>query len=316
MSLREIPIIDIGGLFGNDVKNEQNVIEQVQYACKNYGFFYISNHHIDQNLIKEFRESIENFFKLPKEIKNLCRRTRTNSRGYYDEELTKTILDWKEVFDIGAQDGSLDKEGLDGYNMWPREPLNFEKVMREWFSEMVKLSDVLLEAIAKSLGWSSDTFEKYYELKHTSLLRLNHYPICPDPDKNMGVHHHTDAGALTILLQDDGVNSLRVYHNNEWISVPPKENTFVINIGDMMQVWTNDKYKAALHQVISNNAQERFSAPFFYNPSYAANIHPLTMNEKPLYKTINWGLYRSERAAGDYANYGEEIQIVQFRLDK
>ena len=97
MSLREIPIIDVGGLFGNDVENEQNIIEQIQYACKNYGFFYISNHHIDQNLIKEFRESIKNFFKLPKEIKNLCRRTRMNSRGYYDEELTKTVLDWKEV---------------------------------------------------------------------------------------------------------------------------------------------------------------------------------------------------------------------------
>ena len=159
MSFREIPIIDIGGLFGNDVKNEQNVIEQVQYACKNYGFFYISNHHIDQNLIKEFRESVKNFFKLPKEIKNLCRRTRMNSRGYYDEELTKTVLDWKEVFDIGAQDGSLDKKGLDGYNMWPGEPLNFEIVMRKWFSEMVKLSDVLLEAIAKSFGWSSDTLK-------------------------------------------------------------------------------------------------------------------------------------------------------------
>jgi len=316
MSSREIPLIDIGGLFGKDEKNEEIVIKEIKHACQNYGFFYISNHQIDPNLIKEFRQSSENFFRLPKEIKNLVRRTKANSRGYYDEELTKTLIDWKEVFDYGAQDGSLDNEGLDGFNQWPKEPRDFESLMRKWFDCLIKLSEILLRAIAKSLDWPPDTFDKYFESKHTSLLRLNHYPICPNPDKTMGVHHHTDAGALTVLMQDDGVTSLNVYHDNEWITVPPKAGTFVINIGDMMQVWTNDKYKAALHRVTSNATQERFSYPFFYNPSYATDVNALNTNEKPLYKTINWGFFRTQRAAGDYANYGEEIQISQFRLDK
>ena len=99
--------------------------------------------------------------------------------------------------------------------------------------------------------------------------------------------------------------------------IPPKKDTFVINIGDMLQIWTNDRYKAALHRVECNKEYERYSAPFFYNPAYATDVEPLNLsdNEKRVYKTVNWGYFRSQRYAGDYANYGEEIQISHFRLD-
>ena len=125
---------------------------------------------------------------------------------------------------------------MDGFNQWPSEPVQFESIMRKWFTVMENLSKILLKAIAKSLNWDADTFTPHFENNHTSLLRLNYYPICPNPESNMGVHHHTDAGVLTVLLQDDYVNSLSVFYKNEWISIPPKKDTFVINIGDMMQV--------------------------------------------------------------------------------
>ena len=79
---------------------------------------------------------------------------------------------------------------------------------------MVQLSKLLLKAIAKSLNWDSEVFAPHFDSNHTSLLRLNHYPVCPNPEKNMGVHHHTDAGVLTVLLQDDNVNSLQVLYKN------------------------------------------------------------------------------------------------------
>ena len=88
---------------------------------------------------------------------------------------------------------------------------------------MEKLSKLLLKAIAKSLDWNENIFAPHFDSNHTSLRRLNYYPICPNPENNMGVHHHTDAGVLTVLLQDDNVNSLYVYYNNQWISIPPKK---------------------------------------------------------------------------------------------
>ena len=224
MSINEIPTINIQSLF--EEENEENnelLINEIRHACKEYGFFYIQNHNVDPDLIGQFRQVTENFFKLPKEKKYLIKRTRENSRGYFDDELTKNIVDWKEGFDFGAQDGSLEKHGIDGHNQWPTEPIEFEAIMRKWFATMQKLSKLLLKVIAKSLDWNENIFAPYFDSNHTSLMRLNYYPICPNPENNMGVHHHTDAGVLTVLLQDDNVNSLYVYYDNQWISIPPKK---------------------------------------------------------------------------------------------
>ena len=314
--LQETPMIDIGSLFEKK-EADASLLKQLESACTDWGFFYIRNHHVAPELIEKFRAKSEEFFRLPSHVKKEVKRSRENSRGYFDDELTKTILDWKEGFDYGAQDGSLDKQGMDGYNQWPRQPEEFEAIMRLWFATMENLSKVLLRGIALSLHWEPDTFAPYFDTNHTSLLRLNHYPRCPEPEKNKGVHHHTDAGVLTVLLQDDHVNSLSVYQNNEWSLIPPIKDTFVINIGDMMQIWTNGRYKAALHRVECSRTHDRYSAPFFYNPAYSTDVTPLHLSadEKPRYKTVNWGYFRSQRYAGDYANYGEEIQIEQFRTD-
>ena len=96
-------------------------------------------------------------------------------------------------------------------------------------------------------------------------------------------------------------------------AVEPNPDAFVINIGDVVQVWSNDRYPAPLHRVIASAQEERYSAPYFFNPSYAANYAPLS--SPPHYRPINWGEFRAGRAAGDYADHGEEIQISHFRTD-
>ena len=156
---------------------------------------------------------------------------------------------------------------------------------------------------------------------HTSYLRLNCYPACPDPDPGqLGISRHTDAGALTVLLQDE-VSALEVYSGSKemnddgcWVSVPPVKNGFTINIGDMLQVYTNGRFAAPEHRVRANPRLERYSAPFFFNPSYAADVQPVTLKDgaKPAYRPINWGKYRNARFRGDFADVGEEIQIENF----
>ena len=129
----------------------------------------------------------------------------------------------------------------------------------------------------------------------------------------MAVHHHTDAGALTVLLQDDSVHSLQVWRDNVWHFIPPIPDTFVINVGDMVQVWSNDQYQAPLHRVLANRTSQRYSAPFFYNPAYSTDVVPAVLNGSPRYDPVNWGEFRRKRFQGDYANHGEEIQIAHYR---
>ncbi|KAK1932011.1 2-oxoglutarate-Fe(II) type oxidoreductase hxnY [Phytophthora citrophthora] len=133
----------------------------------------------------------------------------------------------------------------------------------------------------------------------------------------MGVHHHTDAGALTILLQDDEVASLQAFHrpSQTWTNVPPRKNTYTINIGDMVQVWSNDQFVAPLHRVLANGGASRFSAPFFYNPWFKAQVEPIVVKSGDVanYRPISWHEFRLTHYRGNVSDRGKEIQIDDFK---
>ena len=137
------------------------------------------------------------------------------------------------------------------------------------------------------------------------------------PVADLGVHHHTDAGALTVLLQDE-VGGLQVFNGGYWHDIPPLPGAFVINTGDMMQVWSNDIYQAAVHRVLAMEKRDRFSIPFFFNPSAETEVSPLpsvvTADRPARYRAIRWSEFRGQRTDGDYADYGPEVQISQFRI--
>lgn len=130
-------------------------------------------------------------------------------------------------------------------------------------------------------------------------------------EADLGIHHHTDAGALTVLLQD-GIGGLQVFHEGFWHDVTAVTGAFTINIGDMTQVWSNDLYRAPVHRVLAMDRRERISIPYFYNPSYDTIVAPLTRD--PRYAPIPWGEFRRARADGDFADYGAEVQISDYRL--
>jgi hypothetical protein len=113
-------------------------------------------------------------------------------------------------------------------------------------------------------------------------------------------------------LQDEDCHSLQVWKGEEWITVHPIPGAFTINTGDMAEIWSNGKYKAPLHRVLSNQTKERYSAPFFYNPSYDTLVKPLTGNAQPKYHPVLWGYFRAVRFAGDLTDLGVEIQIEDF----
>jgi isopenicillin N synthase-like dioxygenase len=310
-----IPVIDIARL-----DNDHTLLE-LDRACRDWGFFQVVNHGIDRALLEAALGSARGFFALPTPTKRSISRTAENPWGFFDQELTKNTRDWKEVFDYGPQHGDVLKP------QWPDMP-EFKESILDYFGACEGLAFKLLHAISANLSMPAHFLDHLFCPDHSSFVRINYYPSCPNPESpegtetpssgHMGVNHHTDAGAVTILLQDQQPG-LEVFHDGEWHLVPPVEGALVINIGDIVQVWSNDRYFAALHRVRANSEAERFSVPFFFNPAYSANYEPLpgtvSCGDEAHYTTINWGKFRKLRVDGDYADLGSEIQISDYRKE-
>jgi isopenicillin N synthase-like dioxygenase len=321
----EVPIVDIDSLVRlPDVRDAavKSAVDAIASASRNWGFFQVVNHGVPSRLIDDVWRETARFFELPDDIKCSILRTRENPWGYYNNELTKNQRDKKEVFDFT-------NPGTDpiyhSVNRWPPVDGHFEATMLEYYRACSTLSLKLLEAFCVGLDLSPDHLHSMFVAGHTSFVRLNHYPvgdplqntdIAHQPVADFGVHHHTDAGALTVLLQDE-VGGLQVYKDGHWYGIAPTQGAFVINTGDMMQVWSNDIYRAAMHRVLAMQTIDRFSIPFFFNPAANAIVSPLpgtTTAVRPCaYRDIAWGEFRGKRTDGDYADYGAEVQIAQYR---
>jgi isopenicillin N synthase-like dioxygenase len=316
---RKVPVIDLGHT------DRAAVLRGIDAACRDWGFFQVLGHGIPRDLLDAVRAGMHTFFAMPAPAKDAIRRTAENAWGFYDQELTKNRRDWKEIFDVGP---AIESGPLAGFRpQWPASLPQFRPVMEAFFAACERVALDMVRAISKNLGMPADYLDGAFAPAHTSFLRLNHYPVCADPAPpdadlfpakgQLGIHHHTDSGAVTVLLQDE-LPGLQVLRNGRWHLVQPLEGALVINIGDVVQVWSNDRYPAALHRVLANARANRFSAPFFFNPAVDAVYAPLPSacdpQHPPRYRPIHWGEFRAARAAGDYADLGEEIQISHYRV--
>lgn len=318
--MNDIPVIDISRL------DDRATLLALDGACRNWGFFQVVNHGIDQKVLDTLSERSLAFFTQPREVKQAIARTADNPWGYFDQELTKNTPDWKEIFDYGPAEAN-DAGELVLRPRWPDSVPGFKAAVLDYYRACEAVALALLGAIATNLGAETRALASVFKPRHTSFVRLNYYPVCPNPSSPkavrppdngyLGVNHHTDAGALTLLHQADEPG-LEVFNDNAWHLVALHPEALVVNIGDVVQVWSNDTYKAALHRVRANAEKARSSAPFFFNPAYEADYSPLPSMvdpaHSPRYRPINWGEFRSQRAAGDYADQGEEVQISHYAL--
>ena len=325
--LGDVPVIDLGplgdGHSADADAGARAVADAVGAAARDWGFFQVVNHGVDPRLIDAAWAVTRAFFALPMGMKETQLRTRENPWGYYNNELTKNQRDRKEVFDFttGGRDPIYGSE-----NRWPTRPGDFRSSLSAYRDNVTAVGRRLLRAFSAGLGHAPSHFDALFGEAHTGFVRLNYYPVADplansatdhQPTADLGVHHHTDAGALTVLMQDS-VGGLQVFRAGRWHNVRPIEGAFVINTGDMMQVWSNDIYQAAVHRVLAMDTTDRFSIPFFFNPVADAVVEPLpatvTGSRPARYRPIPWSDFRYQRTDGDYADYGPEVQIGQYRI--
>lgn len=289
----EVPVIDLQPMFSGDPAERGALARKVAQACHDVGFFYIVNHRIPPAAVAGMFEAAEAFFALPAESKlevDLVRQP--NYRGYIppdhkgdDERIKKNL---QEVFQINIElpeedPDSRASERLYGPNPWPSALPWLRERMLGYYAELSALAYEMMQILALGLDLPEKTFHPFFR-KPLMLLRLLHYPPQDPEDASgkMGTRPHTDTGAFTILTQDK-TGGLEVMNRaGEWIGVPPLDGSFVVNIGEMMKVWSDGIYSATPHRVVNRYGAERYSVPFFANPDFDARISPLLTNPDPV----------------------------------
>lgn len=311
----QVPTIDIR-------RPDATSLGALDAACRDHGFFLLEGHGLD-GLIERTWAETRRLFAAPDALKESIRRTEDRPLGYFDRELTKRHRDCKEVFDFMEPDSAI---GL-ARNRWPEGLAGFRETQTGFFDALSRLSAETLRLVHTALGLSKRAADAHCGSSTTSSVRLNHYPVSDPVDSRerqdlpelgeVALGHHTDPGVITLLLQDD-VGGLQT-HSREWgwIEVPPKPSTIVVNLADSLQVWTNDRYRAAVHRVLPMTERDRYSIPYFYNPPFDAVIQPIEelCEDGPRYRPFTWREFIQARIDDNFADLGvEDTQASQFRI--
>ena len=279
-----VPLIDISGLRSGELSQRQAVARELRKACENSGFFYIKNHGIAPVLIEQVLAETASFFDQPEEKKLAVSKSKSKCNRGYEPLRAQTLEagappDLKESFYLGIdlpEDHPSVKAGKfnHGPNQWPEDLPDFRRVTTAYFGALYELGGIMMRGLALSLDLPENHFDDFLD-DATANLRLLHYPPQPviaQPDEK-GCGAHTDFGALTFLLQDDsGGLQVQPANTGKWSDAPPIAGTYVVNIGDLIERWTNGRYKSTLHRVINRSGHERHSVPFFFTGNYATVV--------------------------------------------
>ena len=280
-----IPDLDLIAL---DARDPQ-ALNRLRHAAEEIGFLTLSNTGISAAQVHHVIATYRAFFHLPKDEKAEVDMALTGAnRGWGragSEQVDPTANpDFKQVFDTGFELTQGDPwlgQGLSVYapNRWPTRPADFKSVITAYYKEACAVAMRLLGAIACAIGADERYFDDAFA-RPMALLRGNFYPARPDwaGRKDFGIAPHTDYGCLT-LLATDGQKGLDVQlRDGTWQAVQAPVGKFVINFGEMLEIWTSGQVRATPHRVIGG-AAERLSVPLFFNPSYDTNIAPVTSGE-------------------------------------
>lgn len=265
------------------VARDPSTMQALRHGVEDVGFLTLYNTAISAEDVTDLIGHYRRFFHLPEAQKHVVDMARTGANrgwgGAQSEQVDpQANPDFKQVFDCGfelAADDPLRAAQLSVYadNLWPDLP-GFRAAVQGYYAKALGVASQILRGIAAAIGEDETYFDAAFT-RPMALLRGNYYPPRPDwaGDKDFGIAPHTDYGCLT-LLASDGVAGLEVQGpDGHWLAVDAPVGEFVINFGEMLEIWTAGRAKATLHRVVGT-AGERISVPMFFNPNHDTNVAP------------------------------------------
>ncbi|MDH3691588.1 MAG: isopenicillin N synthase family oxygenase [Gammaproteobacteria bacterium] len=315
----QIPVIDLAPLVSKRKSEVAQMARELDSACADTGFFYVANHGVSATVITESYTQSQKFFAQPESVKREVdfRRSSVIVRGYVPLRETHADIaakpDLHEAFEVGLELPPDDPDYLAGVraygpNQWPEGLPGFRTAVYAYYEEMRVLGERLFQAFALALGLSPDFFADKID-KPTGYLRMLHYPAHDNlsDESSWGIGPHTDYECFTILSQDDA-GGLQVQNSaGAWIEAPPIAGTFIVNLGDIMARWTNDRYQSTPHRVINRSGHDRYSMAHFFGANYHTIVECLPgchdPDNPPRYPPVVAGEWALENVIAAY--YGD-----------
>ncbi|CAL0314918.1 unnamed protein product [Lupinus luteus] len=279
-SQSNIPTVDLSTISSS----RATVVDHIRRAASTVGFFQVINHGIPPELLHRTLAAMKAFHEQPPEQRSqVYRREMGRGVSYISnvDLFQSKAASWRDTLQIRLGPVAADREEV---------PEVCREEVLEWDKEVVRVGEVLLGLLSEGLGLGA---ERFRELVEGRVMVGHYYPFCPQPDLTVGLNSHADPGALTVLLQDH-VGGLQVRSKEGWVDVNPVPGALVINIGDLLQIISNEEYKSAYHRVLANSSGEpRVSVAVFLNPSNREKLFgplpELTSAEKPaLYRNFTF----------------------------
>lgn len=268
-----LPLLDLSQL--DQGPEKKNIfLADLRHAARDIGFFYLTGHGIDPQLLAQVQREARAFFALPEAQKQAVAMINSpHFRGYNRpaSELTRGQPDWREQFDLGADRPPLPQTEptpgwtrLQGPNQWPSQLPNLKPVLLRWQAQMTTMSLRLLRAFAQALRLPNEAFDPLYGDQPNEHIKLIRYPGRNQVGSAQGVGAHKDSGFLSFLLQDQQRGLQVEIEPDRWVDAAPVDGTFVVNIGELLELATNGFLRATVHRVVAPPAnQDRLSIAFF-----------------------------------------------------
>lgn len=305
-----LPVIDLSSLLPVHHRKQSAAAEQcrasIVRAASEWGFFQVTNHGVPQVLLDELHQAQAGVFRRPFQLKAHQPLLDFSPESYRWGTPTATCLEqlsWSEAYHIPTTTtttGNDDKTRL---------------VVEEVSTAMSKLAQRLAGILVAELGEDSAAAVVSRCTRSTCFLRLNRYPPCAAAASGVvyGLCPHSDSDFLTILHQD-GVGGLQLVKDGQWVAVKPSPGALIVNVGDLLQAWSNDRYRSVEHRVMASATRERFSAAFFLCPSYDTLIRPRcgAGGPPPRYESFTFGEYRNQ-IREDVRLTGRKLGLQRFR---
>ena len=328
-----LPVVDISSFLNANASpaSRSECVTKLASACHDVGFFYLTGHSIPTSTTDEILSLARDFFlEAPDAEKNQILRKDPNdeygdgARGYQrlGENVTMGKSDFQEAIDFYREDPQYLKQGppyqhLRGKNLWPKSPPRLESAFKDYLEQVKLVGTAVVRAMGAALELENDQ-EIFVEATKNSfwVLRMIGYPPLPKPtngslsahgiDEKQSCGTHTDYGCVTLLLADDTKGALQVRaQDGSWMNADAIPGAFVVNIGDMMETWTNGLWKSTPHRVIHRGENFRVSVPFFFEPNWDAKVTPLPQcvertGGKRKYKEVCYGDHLTAKVKANF----------------
>lgn len=314
-----VPVIDLGltASSAGIAHGPDELAVELEHAMQVSGFFYVRNHAISESQLHKLVDQTKAFFGLPIQQRRAVAIDK-NNRGYLEQGQARmsgaSHTDLKEVFFFGRDLTPDDPDirasvPLCALNQWPRDMPAFRAAVVDYLDAAALTGAAILGGFARLMGAPANFFEQRYQ-RPMARGQLIHYPApeTGDPQSQFGVAPHTDFGCITLLYQH--TPGLEVQgRQGQWLQVPPSPGTLVVNIGDLLERWSNGSLPSTRHRVRNATGQSRYSVAVFYDPSATALVDPRDFGEsESRYLPITASEYILSRSKQVFAQFNHQIE--------